>query len=99
MRPFAEQLFRWNATDPELRAAGLVLEVKGDFCHDIRQLLTDAKRGGDYMELTLGGYWQWNPLASHWLDSYSLAYTISSLLNQLFGKGKDPFWQMPTPIF
>ena len=94
MRPFAEQLFRWNATDPELRAAGLVLEVKGDFCHDIRQLLTDAKRGGDYMELTLGGYWQWNPLASHWLDSYSLAYTISSLLNQLFGKGKDPFWQM-----
>ena len=46
------------------------------------------------MEITLGGYWQWNPLASHWLDSYSLAYTISSLLNQLFGKGKDPFWQM-----
>ena len=28
-----------------------------------------------------------------WLDSYSLAYTISSLLNPLFGKGKEPFWQ------
>ena len=27
------------------------------------------------------------------LDSYSLAYTVSSLLNQLFGKGKEPFWQ------
>ena len=28
-----------------------------------------------------------------WLDSYSLAYTVASLLNQLFGKGKEPFWQ------
>ena len=36
----------------------------------------------------------WNPLSAPWLDSYSLAYTISTLLNQLFGKGKDPFWQM-----
>ena len=27
------------------------------------------------------------------LDSYSLAYTIASLINQLFGKGKEPFWQ------
>ena len=27
------------------------------------------------------------------LDSYSLAYTISTLLNQLFGKSKEPFWQ------
>ena len=45
------------------------------------------------MELSMDGKWQWNPLAAHWLDSYSLAYTVSSLLNQLFGKGKDPFWQ------
>ena len=36
---------------------------------------------------------QWNPLSAWWLDSYSLAYTVSSLLNQLFGKGKEPFWQ------
>ena len=45
------------------------------------------------MELGLDGEYQWNPLGAHWLDSYSLAYTVSSLLNQLFGKGKDPFWQ------
>ena len=39
------------------------------------------------------GSFQWNPLSTKWLDSYSLAYTVSSLLNQLFGKGKEPFWQ------
>ncbi len=32
----------------QLRAAALVLEVKGDFCHDIRQILVEAGRGQDY---------------------------------------------------
>ena len=32
-------------------------------------------------------------MSATWLDSYSLAYTAASLLNQLFGKGKEPFWQ------
>ena len=92
MRPFAEQLFSWQADSPQRRAAGLVLEVKGDFCHDIRQLLTDAGREDDYVEIALGGRWQWNPLDSD-MDSYSLAYSLATLLNQLFGRGKDPFWQ------
>ena len=92
MRPFAEQLFSWQADDPQRRAAGLVLEVKGDFCHDVRHLLAEAGREDDYVELALGGRWQWNPLDSH-MDSYSLAYSLATLLNQLFGRGKDPFWQ------
>ena len=93
MRPFAQQILSWQARDPQRRAAGLVLEVKGDFCHDIRQVLADVGREEDYIELGMEGRWQWNPLSAEWLDSYSLAYTVSSLLNQLFGKGKEPFWQ------
>ena len=93
MNPFARQLLGWQAANPKRRAAALVLEVKGDFCYDIRKILKEAGREDDYMEISLGGKYQWNPLAAHWLDSYSLAYTVSSLLNQLFGKGKDPFWQ------
>ena len=93
MHPFAQQILSWQAGDPQRRAAGLVLEVKGDFCHDIRQILAEANREEDYIELGMEGRWQWNPLSAEWLDSYSLAYTVSSLLNQLFGKGKEPFWQ------
>ena len=92
MHPFARQLFSWNAGDSTRRAAGLVLEVKGDFCYDIRSILEAAGRAGDYIELGLDGRWQWNPLDTD-LDSYSLAYTIASLLNQLFGRSKEPFWQ------
>ena len=93
MNPFARQLLGWQAGNPHLRAAALVLEVKGDFCHDIRQILVEAGRGQDYIELGMNARSQWNPLSAWWLDSYSLAYTVSSLLNQLFGKGKEPFWQ------
>ena len=93
MNPFARQLLGWQAGNPQMRAAALVLEVKGDFCHDIRQILVDAGRGQDYIELGMDARSQWNPLSAWWLDSYSLAYTVSSLLNQLFGKGKEPFWQ------
>ena len=93
MHPFAKQLLGWQADDPERRAAALMLEVKGDFCHDIRSILDGAGRGDDYLELGMGGLWKWNPLSAWWLDSYSLAYTVASLLNQLFGKGKEPFWQ------
>ena len=93
MHPFAKQLLGWQADDPETRAAALMLEVKGDFCHDVRSILDDAGRGDDYLEIGMGGVWKWNPLSAWWLDSYSLAYTVASLLNQLFGKGKEPFWQ------
>ena len=93
MNPFARQLLGWQAANPHMRAAALVLEVKGDFCHDIRQILVETGRGQDYIELGMDARSQWNPLSAWWLDSYSLAYTVSSLLNQLFGKGKEPFWQ------
>ena len=93
MNPFARQLLGWQAHNPHMRAAALILEVKGDFCHDIRQILVEAGRGQDYIELGMDAPAQWNPLSAWWLDSYSLAYTVSSLLNQLFGKGKEPFWQ------
>ena len=93
MNPFARQLLGWQAGSEQKRAAALVLEVKGDFCHDIRQILVEAGRGQDYIELGMDAPSQWNPLSAWWLDSYSLAYTVSSLLNQLFGKGKEPFWQ------
>ena len=62
MYPFAKQLLSWRADDPRKRAGALVLEVKGDFCHQVRSILDDAGRGDDYLEIGLGGSWQWNPL-------------------------------------
>ena len=94
MRPFCRQLLEWQQHDPEQRVAMLVLEVKGDFCYDVQEMLAQYGRTSDYMELSLDDTgWKWNPLNAPWLDTYSLAYTLASLVNQLFGKSKEPFWQ------
>ena len=93
MYPFARQLLSWQADDGDRRAGALVLEVKGDFCHQVRSILGEAGREDDYLEIGLGGAWQWNPLDDPLLDSYSMAYSVASLINQLFGKSREPFWQ------
>ncbi|MXY99024.1 MAG: TraM recognition domain-containing protein [Gemmatimonadetes bacterium] len=93
MYPFARQILAWRADDPARRAGALVLEVKGDFCHQVRGILEDAGRADDYLEIGIDGSLQWNPLDDPLLDSYSLAYGVASLINQLFGKSREPFWQ------
>jgi len=92
MYPFTDQLLAHRAADPQAKASGLVLEVKGDFCHKVREILTHRGREQDYIEISLDSEWAYNPLHND-LDGYALAYGIASLLNNLFGKGKEPFWQ------
>ena len=92
MYPYVDQLLRWRAGDAALKAAGLVLEVKGDFCQQVRGILRAAGREADYLEIGLDTGVCYNPLHND-LDPYALSYAIGSLLNNLFGKSKEPFWQ------
>jgi len=92
MYPFTEQILAYRAGDAEKRVGGLFLEVKGDFCHKVQRILEQYGRGADYLEVSLDSPYRYNPLYND-LDAYALAYGIASLLNNLFGKGKEPFWQ------
>ena len=92
MRPFAEQLIAFKADEPAKRIGGLVLEVKGDFCHQIREIARQHAREDDYVEIALNSDYRYNPLHND-LDSSALAYSVASLLNNLYGHGKEPFWQ------
>jgi TraM recognition site of TraD and TraG len=92
MYPFAEQIFAYRAEDPGRRIGGLILEVKGDFCGKVRDILGKYGRSADYVEISLESEYRYNPLHND-LDAYALAYSIASLLNNLFGRGKEPFWQ------
>src|SRR6202041_3298062 len=92
MLPFAEQILAYQAANKEKRIGGLILEVKGDFCHRIRDVLNRHHRADDYIEIGLDSDYCYNPPHND-LDAFALAYNIASLLNNLFGRGKEPFWQ------
>lgn len=92
MIPFAEQILHYRPLDSVRRIGGLVLEVKGDFCKKIREILRSAGRESDYLEISLDGPYRYNPLYND-LDAYAQAYSIATLINNLYGRSKEPFWQ------
>jgi hypothetical protein len=92
MYPYVDQLLRWRRDDPSRKLGGLVLEVKGDFCGQVRSILSGAERADDYVEIGLDTGVCYNPLHND-LEPYAVAYAIATLLNNLFGRSKEPFWQ------
>lgn len=92
MYPYVEQLLAYRAADPQRKLAALVLEVKGDFCQQVREILKRHGREEDYIEVSLDSKYRYNPLHNN-LDAYALAYGIATLMTNLFGHGKEPFWQ------
>ena len=79
MHPFAKQLLSWQADDPERRAAALMLDHRSILERGPGRRLPRDRNGR-----------HGNGIPFPVVARYSLAYTVASLLNQLFGKGKEP---------
>jgi hypothetical protein len=90
--PAMRQLFAYRASDPERKLSGIVLEVKGDLCRQLRAVLGECGREQDYVEVSLDGDIRYNPLNND-LDPYAQAFNIASIITSIWGKGKEPFWQ------
>ena len=93
MYPYARQILGWRSLDSLRKCSALVLEVKGDFCRQVKQILDECGRGGDYVALSVDKpQWRYNPLYND-MTPYAVAYSFATLMLQLFGKSKEPFWQ------
>jgi hypothetical protein len=93
LMPLAKQILSWKAHDKAVRVGGLVLEVKGNFCHHVQKILADVGRADDYVEISLDTEYRYNPL-HNLIDEYSLASGIAGILVNLHGRGKEPFWEI-----
>jgi hypothetical protein len=92
LHPIAEQIFNWRRDSAEEKASGFVLEVKGDFCRHVQEILNAAGRGDDYVEIGPNSKWKYNPLNCN-LSEDELANTIGDFIEQSFGESKEPFWR------
>jgi TraM recognition site of TraD and TraG len=90
--PAIEQLFSYRSADPAAKLSGVVLEVKGDLCRQVRKILDRIGRKEDYIEVSLTGNVRYNPLNND-SDAYAQAFNIASVITDIWGKGKEPFWQ------
>src|SRR6266852_5096033 len=72
MYPFTDQLLGYKAEIPDERLSGIVLEVKGDFCGQVRKILKNHGRESDYVSISLSSEWAYNPLQNE-LDGYSMS--------------------------
>ena len=90
--PAMRQLFAYCADNPARKLSGIVLEVKGDLCRQLKCILRSCGREHDYVEVSLDGDLRYNPLNNS-LDPYAQAFNIASIITAIWGKGKEPFWQ------
>ena len=90
--PAMRQLFAYRANDCERKLSGIVPEVKGDLCDQLKEILNWCGRGSDYVEVSLDGDIRYNPLNNS-LDPYAQAFNIASIITSIWGKGREPFWQ------
>ena len=90
--PAMRQLFGYKAFDSQRKLSGVVLEVKGDLCAHLQQMLKEHDRQEDYLEVSLDSDIRYNPLNND-LDPYAQAFNIASIITSIWGKGKEPFWQ------
>jgi hypothetical protein len=58
----------------------------------VHTILKRHGRERNYFEISMDCAYHYNPMHND-LEAYALAYGIASLLNNLFGRGKQPFWQ------
>jgi hypothetical protein len=70
------QLFAYRSSDPVRRLSGVVLEVKGDLCRQVRTILNGCGRTEDYVEVSLTGNVRYNPLNND-ADAYAQAFNIA----------------------
>jgi hypothetical protein len=91
MYPYVDQLLAGNADCADRKVRGLILEVNGDLCAQVREILRRRGRENDHVAIGLDSMNCYNPLHDE-LQPYALAYSFATSLNNLYGRGK-PFWQ------
>jgi hypothetical protein len=90
--PFTAQLIRLHAQDPDRKLGGLVIDAKGNYADFVKRQCEAAGRAADYFEISPQAGVRYNILSRPDLTAPALAGHVGALLENVQGKGVDPFW-------
>src|SRR5262245_34769432 len=90
--PFTAQIIRLHAREPAHKLGGLVIDAKGNYADFVKRQCEAAGRAADYYEISPESGVRYNILSRPDLTAPALAGHVGALLENVQGKGIDPFW-------
>lgn len=91
--PALRQFFEYQPGNSDLKIGGLVLDVKGDFVHQVAQVAKQFNRMDDVLRIRPGGDQVWNPIHAPALAPKTIATRLLAVAENLIGgSGKDSQW-------
>ncbi len=92
MYPFTEQLISYKANNSTKKIGMLILDVKGNYCHKVKQLCQKHGREDDLITIELNGLFKYNPLHKPDLKPTILANRLKSILLLFSKNNTESFW-------
>lgn len=90
--PFCNQLINYNKLNNKKKLGMLILDVKGNLHHKIKELCISSNRLQDYIVIELGGKYKYNPLDKPQLKPSVLANRLKTILLLFSSNNSESYW-------
>ena len=92
MYPFTRQLLEYNSNNPDDKIGMLILDVKGNYCNQIKKYVTQYNLENDLLVISLSSNTYYNPLHKPNLKPQVLANRLKKILTLFSENNSESYW-------
>ena len=93
MYPFTNQLLKYNSKNPEKKIGTLILDVKGNYCEQVKKYAKKYNIENDIIEIKIGGKIKYNPLHKPNLKPTVLANRLKIIFKLFSENSTESYWE------
>ena len=92
MYPFTKQLLEYNSNNPDDKIGMLILDVKGNYCSQIKKYVKQYNLENDLLIISLSSNTYYNPLHKPNLKPQVLANRLKTILTLFSENNSESYW-------
>lgn len=92
MYPFTRQLLEYNTNNPDDKIGMLILDVKGNYCNQIKKYVTQYNLENNLLLISLSSNTYYNPLHKPNLKPQVLANRLKTILTLFSENNSESYW-------
>lgn len=92
MYPFTKQLISYKSSSSADKIGMLILDVKGNYYHKVKEFCQEFNRSDDLIVIELGGQYKYNPLDKPELKASILANRLKTILLLFSENNSESYW-------